>query len=264
MNLNLKNPLIIFDLETTGTNIVQDRIVEISTIKISVNNETEVKTMRINPEMPIPAESSMIHGIYDQDVKDCPTFRQLAKSMSEYFKGCDLGGFNVLKFDIPLLVEEFLRHDIPFDTSKRKIVDAQRIFHLMEKRTLTAAYKFYCGKELDGAHGAEADTLATYEVLKSQIERYDKQEVVDALGKKIGKIENDMGALSEISQSNAVDLANRLVKNQNGEVVFNFGKHKGKSVIEVFQKEPGYYDWMMRGDFALDTKRRLTQIKLGV
>lgn len=262
MKLNLKNPLIIFDLETTGTNIVKDRIVEISTLKISVKNELEVKTQKINPEMPIPTESSMIHGIYDEDVKDAPTFRQLAKSMAEYFKGCDLGGFNCLKFDIPLLTEEFLRLDIPFDTSKRKIIDAQRIFHLMEKRTLSAAFKFYCGKSLDDAHSAEADTLATYEVMKAQVERYENQKVVDNMGNEIGVIQNDMAILSQISQSHAVDLAARLVKNSKGEVVFNFGKHKGKSVREIFQKEPGYYDWMMKGDFALDTKRRLTQIKL--
>lgn len=262
MELHLKNPLIIFDLETTGTNIVNDRIVEISTLKISVNNEIEIKTQRINPEMPIPLESSMIHGIYDKDVADQPTFKQLAKSMAEYFKGCDLGGFNLVKFDIPVITEEFLRADIQFDPSKRKIVDAQKIFHMMEKRNLSAAYLFYCGKTLENAHSAEADTIATYEIIKAQIERYENQSVVDLQGNELGVVKNDMVSLNEITQFNMVDMANRLSRNPAGQVVFNFGKHKDKPVTEVFKQDPGYYDWIMRGDFALDTKRKLTQIKL--
>ncbi|MDH5379272.1 MAG: 3'-5' exonuclease [Cyclobacteriaceae bacterium] len=262
MHLNLKNPLVIFDLETTGTNVVSDRIVEISLLKISVNNSTETKTLRINPEMPIPLESSIIHGIYDADIADAPTWKQMAKSVFDFIKGADLAGFNVIKFDIPLLAEEFLRVDIPFDVSKRKVIDAQRIFHLMEKRTLSAAYKFYCNKDLNNAHSAEADTVATYEVLKSQIAFYENQKVVDISGKEIGQIKNDMDMLDSITRMDSVDLANRLTKNNQGQIVFNFGKYKGQVVTDVLKKDVGYYDWMMKGDFALDTKRKLTQIKL--
>lgn len=262
MQLKLKNPLAVFDLETTGTNITNDRIVEISVVKIMPDGEEIVKTMKINPTIPIPVESSMIHGIYDKDVKDAPTFKSISKSLSEFLHGCDLGGFNCLKFDIPLLVEEFLRVDVEFDTSNRKIVDAQKIFHMMEKRTLTAAYKFYCDKSLEGAHSAEADTLATAEVIKAQVERYDGQEVVNPMGKVIGTVANDMKNLHEISAANMVDLAGRFVTNEEGVEVFNFGKHRHKSVEEILKAEPGYYDWMMKGDFPLDTKRKLTQIKL--
>ena len=262
MKLNLKNPLVIFDLETTGTNVVKDRIVEISMLKVHVNNETEVKTYRVNPEMPIPVESSMIHGIYDEDVVNEPTWKQLAKTVFDFLKGADLGGFNCMKFDIPVLVEEFLRVDIPFDFSKRKIVDAQKIFHLMEKRTLSAAYQFYCNKELKDAHSAEADTIATYEVILSQVEKYENSDVLDNQGKVLGKIENSVESLHQISKNDAVDLANRLTQNEKGEILFNFGKHKGKPVKDVLARDKGYYDWIMQGDFALDTKRKLTQLKL--
>ncbi|PIB34759.1 DNA polymerase III subunit epsilon [Reichenbachiella sp. 5M10] len=262
MELKLKNPLAIFDLETTGTSTSHDRIVEISIVKLLPTNEQIVKTMRINPEIPIPLESSLIHGIYDKDVKDEPTFKSVAKELSAFLDGADLGGFNCMKFDIPLLVEEFLRADIEFDTSHRKMVDAQKIFHMMEKRTLTAAYKFYCDQDLEGAHGAEADTLATAAVIKAQVERYQGQEAVDALGNKIGKIENSVDSLHNISASKMVDLAGRFVFNDQGVEVFNFGKHKNKPVEDILKAESGYYDWMMKGDFPLDTKRKLTQIKL--
>lgn len=262
MQLHLTNPLAVFDLETTGTNISTDRIIEISIVKIMPDGSEEVKTRRINPTIPIPAESSMIHGIYDKDVKDEPTFKSVARSMYDFLDGCDLGGFNCLKFDIPLLVEEFLRADVEFDTSGRKIVDAQKIFHLMEKRTLSAAYQFYCNKTLDDAHSAEADTLATAEVIKAQVERYDGQEVVNPMGKVIGTVANNMKNLHEITAANMVDLAGRFVMNDDGVEVFNFGKHRHKSVEEILKAEPGYYDWMMKGDFPLDTKRKLTQIKL--
>lgn len=262
MKLNLKNPLAFFDLETTGTNIANDRIVEISIVKINQKNEQEIKTRKINPTIPIPHETSLIHGIYDEDIKDAPTFKQIAKSLADFLEGCDLAGFNILKFDVPLLVEEFLRADINFDVSRRKLVDAQKIFFMMEKRNLSSALKFYCNKTLEGAHSAEADTLATYEVLKSQIERYDGQEVTDLLGTKLGIIENDMGTLHALTNSNMVDLAGRMVFNKDGEEVFNFGKNKGKLVSQILKKEPGFYDWMMKGDFPLDTKRKLTEIKL--
>lgn len=262
MQLHLKNPIAFFDLETTGINIANDRIVEISIVKVSVNNETTIKTMKVNPGIPIPAETSAIHGIYDEDVKDAPTFKQIAKNMAAFLEGCDMAGFNILKFDLPLLVEEFLRADVEFDVSTRKLVDAQKIFHIMEKRTLSAAYKFYCNKTLEGAHSAEVDTLATYEVLKAQVEKYEGQEAVDPLGKPLGTVTNDMGALHDLTSSNMVDLAGRIVKNNDGVEVFNFGKHRLKPVEEVLRREPGYYDWMMKGDFPLDTKRKLTQIKL--
>ncbi|MFY0652534.1 MAG: 3'-5' exonuclease [Cyclobacteriaceae bacterium] len=262
MQLNLRNPLVFFDLETTGINTTKDRIVELSFVKVSINNEASIKTLKINPTVPIPLESSLIHGIYDKDVADEPTFKSIAKSLVAFLEGCDLAGFNILKFDVPMLTEEFLRADIEFDVSHRKLIDAQKIFHMMEKRTLTAAYKFYCDKELEGAHGAEADTLATYEVLKAQVEKYNGQEVADNLGKKLGTIKNDMSVLHEITSSNLVDLAGRIVKNDKGIEVFNFGKHRLKPVEEVFAKEPGYYDWMMKGDFPLDTKNKLTAIKL--
>ena len=262
MQLNLKNPLAVFDLETTGTNISTDRIVEISVVKIMPDGEEIIKTMKINPTVPIPTETSMIHGIYDKDVKDAPTFKSIAKSLSEFLDGCDLGGFNCLKFDIPLLIEEFSRVDVDFDTSNRKFVDAQKIFHMMEKRTLTAAYQFYCGKSLEDAHSAEADTLATAAVIKAQVEKYDGQEVVTPMGKIVGKMANDMKSLHNISAANMVDLAGRFVTNDDGVEVFNFGKHRHKPVEDVLKAEPGYYDWMMKGDFPQDTKKKLTQIKL--
>jgi DNA polymerase-3 subunit epsilon len=221
-----------------------------ATIKIDVDRKEEVKTQRFNPTMPIPAEASAIHGIYDEDVVDKPTFAEKAKEYAEYFKGCDFGGFNSNKFDFPMLVEEMLRANVEFETEGRKFVDVQRIFHQMEQRTLSAAYKFYCDKTLENAHSAEADTIATYEVLKAQIERY----------KEIG---NDMESLHKISgQSNLVDLAGRIVLNDKGQEVFNFGKHKGKMVSYVFKNEPGYHQWMMDSDFSLDTKRKLTKIKM--
>ncbi len=251
MQLNLKNPLVFFDLETTGINIVKDRIVEISILKVYPNGKEEIKSRRINPEQPIPAEATAIHGITDEDVKDCPTFKQVAKSLADILEGCDLAGFNSSRFDVPLLAEEFLRAGIDFDMRKRKFVDVQIIFHKKEQRTLEAAYKFYCDKELENAHSAEADTLATYEVLKAQLDRYPD-------------LVNDIAVLSQeySSFNDNVDLAGRMVYDENGVEVFNFGKHKGKPVVEVLRNEPSYYSWMMDGDFPLNTKQILTKIKL--
>ncbi len=260
-SLNLKNPLVVFDLETTGTSISNDRIVEIAMIKINPDGSVDEKDRRLNPTIPIPTEVSLIHGIYDKDVENEPTFRQVAKSLADWLEGCDLAGFNVVHFDLPMLVEEFLRCDVEFNVDNRKIVDAQKIFHLMEKRNLTAAYKFYCGKDLENAHSAMADTKATYEVLLSQIERYDGMEVLDSLGKKLGQIENDIKSIDRLSQNRMVDLAGRIIQ-KDGVEVFNFGKHRGKPVTQVLRDEPSFYDWMMKGDFPLDTKRKLTQIKL--
>ncbi len=262
MKLNLKIPLCFFDLETTGVNVTQDRIIEIAVIKLMPNGDTIRKTNRINPTITIPAESSAIHGITNEDIKEKPTFKEVAKEYAKFFEGSDLAGFNILKFDMPVLVEEFLRADIEFDYSRKKLIDAQRIFHMMEKRTLSAAVKFYLNSELTGAHSAEADTQATMEVLLAQVERYDNQTVTDSLGNKIGMINNSAETLSQLTSSNLVDLAGRMIKNDKGEAIFNFGKHKNKAVLTVFQVEPSYYDWMMNGDFPLDTKRWLTKLKL--
>lgn len=262
MKLNLRNPLCFFDLETTGINITQDRIIEIAIIKMMPNGEIIRKRDLLNPTIPIPAESSAIHGIREEDIKDKPSFKEVAKDYARFLEGADLAGFNVIKFDIPVLVEEFLRAGVEFDYSRKKIIDAQKIFHLMEKRTLSAAYQFYTNKELINSHSAEADTEATMEVLLAQVERYEGRPVTDGLNRKIGEIQNDVDTLSKLTSSELVDLAGRMVMNSKGEEVFNFGKHKNKLVTTVFKEEPSYYDWMMNGDFPLDTKRKLTEIKL--
>lgn len=250
MELNLANPIIFFDLETTGVDIVKDRIVEISLVKVTPDGKEEIKTRRINPGMPIPAESSEVHGIYDEDVKDCPQFKSIAKSLAKYIEGCDLAGYNSNKFDIPMLMEEFLRAGVDIDLKKRRCVDVQNIFHKMEQRTLSAAYKFYCGEELENAHSAEADTLATYHILKSQLDKYDS-------------LENNVDFLSKFSERIAfADYAGRIAYDNDGIEVINFGKHKGKRVVDVFKSDPGYYSWMMNGDFPEYTKKVLTEIKL--
>ena len=251
MQLNLKNPIVFFDLETTGINITQDRIVEISFLKVHPNGKEEIKSRRINPEMPLPPQATAIHGITDEDVKDCPTFKKVARSLAEQLEGCDLAGFNSSRFDVPMLAEEFLRAGIDFDMSKRKFVDVQIIFHKKEQRTLEAAYAFYCDKKLENAHSAEADALATYEVLKSQLDRYPD-------------LANDVETLSKeySSFNNNVDFAGRIIYNDKGVEVFNFGKHRGKPVMEVVAKEPSIYSWMMDGDFPLNTKQVLTKIRL--
>ena len=251
MKLNLKNPLVFFDLETTGTNINTDRIVEICYLKVYPNGNEEAKTMRINPGMHIPEEASAIHGIYDEDVKDCPTFKEVARNIARDIEGCDLAGFNSNRFDIPVLAEEFLRAGVDVDLGRHKFIDVQVIFHKMEQRTLSAAYKFYCGKDLEDAHTAEADTRATYEVLMAQLDRYPET------------LKNDVAFLSEYSSFNRnVDFAGRMVYNDAGVEVFNFGKYKGIPVAEVLKKDPGYYSWILNSDFALNTKAMLTKIRL--
>lgn len=262
MKLNLKIPLCFFDIEATGVNVANDRIIEIAVIKVFPNGDVQRKTNLLNPTIPIPNESTLIHGISNEDVKDKPTFKEVARDYAKFFEGADLAGFNILKFDVPILVEEFLRADVEFDYSRKKIIDSQKIFHLMEKRTLSAAYKFYCQKAMENAHSAESDTQASMEVLISQIEKYDGQEVTDGLERKVGMIKNDMETLGKLVGNDMIDLAGRMIRNDKGEVIFNFGKHKGKVVEKVFAEEPAYYDWMMNGDFPLDTKRRLTEIKL--
>ena len=261
--LKLKKPIAFIDLETTGINISKDRIVEISIAKANVDGSVELKTKRVNPNMAIPLESSLIHGIYDEDVKDEPSFRQLAKSLAQFLEGCDLAGFNSNRFDIPMLVEEFLRIDnTTFDIKNRKFVDAQRIFHLMEPRTLVAAYKYYCGKSLENAHSAEADTLATLAVVCAQVEKYEGVKMKNEKGEEYEPIQNDIEALHKLSSNNLVDFAQRMTFNAKGEIVFNFGKNAGKKVEDVLTREPQYYDWIINNDFPLDTKRKLTEIKL--
>ncbi|MBT3385804.1 MAG: 3'-5' exonuclease [Prolixibacteraceae bacterium] len=263
MQLELKNPVVFLDLETTGINVVTDRIVEIALLKIKLDGNEEEKLFRINPEIPIPDEASQIHGIYDKDVEDEPTFKEVAKNLAKFIEGCDLGGFNSNRFDIPLLAEEFLRADIDIDFIKRKFIDVQAIFHKMEKRTLVAAYKYYCNKELINAHSAMADTKATYEVLKAQLDRYRDVEYEDSNGKKSKPIVNNIEKLDEFSSyNNNVDFVGRIVYDKNGIEVFNFGKNKGVPVEKVLTEQPGYYSWMLNSEFPLYTKKVLTRLKL--
>ncbi|MCC1485140.1 3'-5' exonuclease [Winogradskyella immobilis] len=250
MQLNLNKPICFFDLETTGINISKDRIVEISILKVYPDGKEETKTWVVNPEMPIPPEVTAIHGISDADVVDKPTFKELSKEIYTIIKDSDLGGFNSNRFDIPLLAEELLRADIDFDMKNTQSVDVQTIFHKMEKRTLSAAYKFYCDKNLEDAHSAEADTKATFEVLKAQLERYDE-------------LENNTKFLAEFSSHKKfADFAGFINYNKEGEECFSFGKHKGKRVVDILEKEPGYFGWLLNADFPLYTKKVLTAIKL--
>jgi DNA polymerase-3 subunit epsilon len=250
MQLNLRNPLVFFDLETTGVDVASDRIVEISYLKIYPNGDEESRTMKINPTIPIPPKVIAIHGITDEDVKDAPTFSTVAKNLAKVFEGCDFAGYNSNKFDIPLLAEEFLRTHVDIDLKKRKFVDIQVIFHKKEQRTLSAAYKFYCDRELVGAHSAETDTKATYEILMAQLDRY-------------SDLPNDVDELSKYSSHNRnVDFLGRIVLDENDREIFNFGKYKGQSVEEVLKKDAGYYTWMMNGQFPLHTKKVLTNLKL--
>ncbi len=249
MKLNLKRPIIFFDLETTGVDTSRDRIVEVSMIKIMVDGERITKTRRINPEMHIPEASSAIHGIKDEDVAECPTFTQVARSLSQFIEGCDFGGFNSNRFDLPVLVEEFMRAGVDVDFKRRSFIDVQNIFHKKEQRTLVAAYRFYCDKDLTDAHSAEADTMATYEVFLAQLERYED-------------LPNDIEGLAAYSTHNqSADFAGRILIDEKGVEVFGFGKHKGVSVAEVFEREPNYYAWMMNGDFPQYTKKIITEIR---
>lgn len=247
MKLNLTRPIAFIDLETTGVNISNDRIVEIAIVKILTDGTKQVKRKLINPQIPIPTGASDVHGITDEMVKDAPSFKQIANEVKQFIENCDLGGYNSNRFDIPMLIEEFLRAGVPFSADGRKLVDVQKVFHMMEQRTLGAAYKFYCNKVLEDAHSAEADATATWEVLEAQIERYPQ------IGNTVESIVKFTG------EDDIVDFARRFVK-ENGVEVFNFGKHKGKPVVQVLKEEPQYYDWMMKGDFAMNTKQKLTEI----
>src|SRR5882757_5304444 len=261
MKLNLKRPLAFFDLEATGTNVGIDRIVEISVIKLNPDGSEDVMTWRVHPGIPIPLESSLVHGIYDEHIKDEKRFNELGQQIADFIHDSDLAGYNSNKFDIPMLMEEFLRAGVQFDLEQRHFVDVQNIFHQMEQRTLKAAYQFYCSKDIINAHSAEADTRATMEVLLAQIERYENQEWEDKKGNRSIPVVNHVEGLHQFTNLNRpVDFAGRLAFNDKGEEVFNFGKHKGKKVEDVFSMEPSYYSWMMQGDFPLYTKRKLEEI----
>ncbi len=247
MKLLLQRPVAFIDLETTGINLVTDKIVEIALVKIFPDGKRVVKRKLINPQMPIPEVVIAIHGITDDMVKNAPTFKQVANEVKQFLDGCDIGGYNSNRFDIPMLIEEFLRCDLHFNMEGRKLIDVQKIFHQMEQRTLSAAYKFYCEKELVGAHGAETDATATYEILEAQIERYPN------LGNTTETI------CKFCSEDDTIDFSRRLIK-INGVESYNFGKHKGKAITEVMRIEPQYYDWVMRGEFTLHTKEKLTEI----
>lgn len=263
MKLNLDKPLVFFDLETTGLNIGKDRIIEISMLKITPDNEEISQTIRINPEMPISEEATAVHGIRNEDVKNEPPFIAVASKILDFFENSNIAGYNSNKFDLPLLVEEFLRVGIRFDVRNRLFIDVQTIFHKMEPRTLSAAYKLYCGKELIDAHSAEADTKATYEVLKAQINRYHETEYEDRKsGVKSFPVQNNVKALSAFSsETRNVDFAGHIIFNDKDEEIFNFGKYKGQPVEKIFRIEPQYYDWMMKAEFPLYTKEVITFIK---
>lgn len=254
MKLKLSRPIVFFDLETTGVNITKDRIVEISIIKVSPGQEDNpvVKTRRINPEMHIPEEATAVHHITDEDVADAPVFKQVARSLAEFMRGCDIAGFNSNRFDVPLLNEEFQRAGVDFDFHKARFIDVQTIFHKKEQRTLSAAYKFYCGKELVGAHGAAADTMATFEVLLAQLDHYDD-------------LPDNVEELSKYSsQNNNVDFMGRLIYDDKGREIINFGKYKGQPATEVLARDQGYYSWIMQGDFPSDTKRAFSRIYINL
>lgn len=251
MKLNLKRPIIFFDLETTGLDIAKDRIVELCYIRVEPNGNEEARSMRINPEMHIPEVASSVHGITDDDVKDCPTFADVAPQLAATFEGCDLAGFNSNWFDLPLLAEEFMKAGVNIDLSHVQAIDVQNIYHKLEKRTLAAAYKFYCGRDLENAHSALADTQATYEVLQAQLDHYPND------------LQNDVDFLAEFSRMNRnIDFAGRFVYDESGKELINFGKYKGKAIKDVLSRDPGYYSWIMQGDFTLNTKQVLTKLRL--
>lgn len=251
MKLNLKRSIIFFDLETTGLDIAKDRIVELCYIRVEPNGNEEARSMRINPEMHIPEVASSVHGITDDDVKDCPTFADVAPQLAATFEGCDLAGFNSNRFDLPLLAEEFMKAGVNIDLSHVQAIDVQNIYHKLEKRTLAAAYKFYCGRDLENAHSALADTQATYEVLQAQLDHYPND------------LQNDVDFLAEFSRMNRnIDFAGRFVYDESGKELINFGKYKGKAIKDVLSRDPGYYSWIMQGDFTLNTKQVLTKLRL--
>lgn len=262
MKLTLQKPLAFLDLETTGVDVATDRIVEIAIIKLFPDESVEKFEFRVNPTIPIPESSSKIHGIYDADVADEPTFEQLSKKLFKILFDCDLAGYNSNKFDIPLLAEEFLRVGIDFDLSEKNLIDVQNIFHKLERRTLAAGYRFYCGEFLNNAHNAMADTEATLAIFREQMDRYMGQTLQDDQGNNMVPFDNDVSSIHSFSRAqNNVDLMGRIVYNEDGKEVFNFGKYKGRTIADVLKQDPGYYSWMMRGDFPMYTKKVLKELK---
>lgn len=263
MKLDLRKPIAFFDLETTGLNPVHDRIIEISILRVNTNGEEELKTWRINPGCPIPPETTAIHHISDDDVKNCPSFKEQAPAIVKFLASCDIAGYNILKFDVPFLMEEFLRAGVDFDIKNRNLIDVMNIFMKMEPRTLKGAYRFFLNKELEDAHSASADTMATYEVMMAMLDKYRDAEYTDNKGVTSVPVKNDMQALSAFSSHNKnADLMGQVVFDENGKEVFKFGKHKDEKVEDVFRKEPQYYDWIMKSDFPEYTKKVITGIKL--
>jgi DNA polymerase-3 subunit epsilon len=263
MQLNLQKPIAFFDIEATGLNVAKDRIIEINIHKVHPNGKEENRTWVVNPGYPISEEATKVHGFTAEDLKDKPTFKQVAREIEQFLKHCDLAGYNIIKYDVPMLVEEFLRAEVDFDINNRRIIDVQNIFMKMEQRTLSAAYKFYLDKELENAHSAEADTKATYEILKAQLDRYHDTEFKDRNGKVSKPVVNDMAELHEFSSHHRnADLMGQIIFNDKNEEIINFGKYKGQKVEDVFRKDPGYYGWIMKSDFPLYTKKLMTRIKL--
>ena len=258
--MKINKPLVFFDIESTGLDITKDKIIEITILKLSISGRKNTFTFRINPEIPIPSENSKIHGIYDKDVKNSPSFKKVGNKIKKLLYKCDLVGFNILKFDLPILIEEFKNNKISFSINNINIIDVQKLYHLMEKRNLSSAYKFYCNKTLKNSHSSFNDTIATYEIFLNQLKKYDNQEVFDLKGNKMGKISKNLYEINNTLNNNMIDLEGRFIMD-NEDPVFNFGKYKGKKIKEILKKNPGYFNWIIKGKFSNDTKENLKKIK---
>ena len=258
--MKINKPLVFFDIESTGLDITKDKIIEITILKLSISGRKNTFTFRINPEIPIPSENSKIHGIYDKDVKNSPSFKKVGNKIKKLLYKCDLVGFNILKFDLPILIEEFKNNKISFSINNINIIDVQKLYHLMEKRNLSSAYKFYCNKTLKNSHSSFSDTMATYEIFLNQLKKYDNQEVFDLKGNKMGKISKNLNKINNTLNNNMIDLEGRFIMD-NDDPVFNFGKYKGKKIKEILKTNPGYFNWIIKGKFSNDTKENLKKIK---